>query len=124
MGEVMRAYPVEGLLDPINDMVNGTPVVVLPTTTGAAVFSPQLDDATLVLERHAEGFTDTEMGSIWTGAGFAVAGPLEGTALEPLATRTTFWIALIVPGDRDLRVSTTINVVTIWLFLAELRGCP
>jgi hypothetical protein len=93
MGEVMRAYPVEGLLDPINDMVNGTPVVVLPTATGA---------------------------------GFAVAGPLEGTALEPLATRTTFWFALIgaFPGDRDLRVSTTINVVTIWPFLAELRGCP
>jgi hypothetical protein len=95
VGEMMRAYLVEGLIDPINDLVSGTPVVVLPTTTGAAVFSPQVDDATLVLERHAEGFTDTETGSIWTGAGLTVAGPLEGTALEPLAARTTFWFALI-----------------------------
>ncbi|MEA2002108.1 MAG: DUF3179 domain-containing protein, partial [Actinomycetota bacterium] len=56
VGEEMRAYPVEGLVDPINDTIDDAPVVVFPTSSGAAVFSPRADDTILVFERLGEAF--------------------------------------------------------------------
>ena len=95
VGEAMRAYAVEDLTDPINDVISGVPIAVLPATTGATVFSTLVDDLTLTLESSGDGFTDTETGTFWTGAGVAIAGPLEGTVLDRLPARTTFWFALV-----------------------------
>ena len=38
INEVARAYPVENLIDPINDEVGGNEIVVFPTEGGATVF--------------------------------------------------------------------------------------
>jgi hypothetical protein len=39
------------------------------------------------------GFVDRETGSTWDVTGTAVAGPLQGEALQPVPAVTTFWFA-------------------------------
>jgi len=95
VGDVMRAYLVEGLVDPINDSIDGTPVAVFPTTSGVVVFSPTIEDTILEFQRNGGDIVDTATGSIWSVAGVATSGPMEGTALAAMSTRTTFWFAMV-----------------------------
>ena len=57
------------------------------------VFEPVADGRRLSFERTDDGFVDDETGRRWSILGEAVAGPLEGTALEPVAHLDTFWFA-------------------------------
>ncbi|MEE9298337.1 MAG: DUF3179 domain-containing protein [Acidimicrobiia bacterium] len=91
---VARAYPVEVLTDPVNDEVGGGAIVVFPTEGGAAVFSAIVNGAKLNFRRTDAGFVD-ETGSVWTPAGVAVSGVRQGTSLEPVPSRTTFWFAFV-----------------------------
>ena len=91
---VARAYPVEALADPVNDEVGGGPIVVFPTEGGAAVFSAIVNGEKLDFRRTDAGFVD-ETGSVWTPAGVAVSGVHQGTMLEPVPSRTTFWFAFV-----------------------------
>ena len=95
LGGDTRAYPVDGLSEPINDEVGGTPVVLLPTDGGAAVFDATIDGDVLQFEQTAGQLLDTATGSVWTATGIAVSGPLAGAALEPVPSRTTFWFAFV-----------------------------
>ncbi len=92
---VVRAYPVDGLIDPINDDVAGNPIVVFPTEGGAAVYQAIVNDETSVFELRDGDLIDAATGSVWTASGVAVSGPLEGVALAPVSSRTTFWFAFV-----------------------------
>lgn len=95
VGDSVRAYPIERMDGPINDVVAGLPVLVLPVDEGAAVLNPVVDGATLVFEQLGETVVDQATGSTWTADGVAVAGELAGTRLEAFPSRTTFWFAFV-----------------------------
>ncbi len=92
---VVRAYPVDDLIEPINDDVAGNPIVVFPTEGGAAVYQAIVNDETSVFELRDGDLIDAATGSVWTASGVAVSGPLEGVALAPVSSRTTFWFAFV-----------------------------
>ena len=92
---VVRAYPVDGLVDPLNDDVAGSPIVVFPTDGGAAVFQATVNDQTSVFEVRDGDLIDTATGSVWTTGGMAVSGTQEGSVLVPVPSRTTFWFAFV-----------------------------
>nr|NIP83213.1 DUF3179 domain-containing protein [Gemmatimonadota bacterium]NIQ59298.1 DUF3179 domain-containing protein [Gemmatimonadota bacterium]NIU79482.1 DUF3179 domain-containing protein [Gammaproteobacteria bacterium]NIX48125.1 DUF3179 domain-containing protein [Gemmatimonadota bacterium] len=56
-------------------------------------FRRVLDGAVLRFEAGADGFTDTDTGSVWDVTGRAVAGPLEGRRLEPVVHGNYLWFA-------------------------------
>ena len=95
INEVARAYPVENLIDPINDEVGGNEIVVFPTEGGATVFGAIVDDETLRFELRNGDFVDVETGSVWTSSGVAVSGARQGATLTPFPSRTTFWFAFV-----------------------------
>lgn len=95
INEVARAYPVENLVDPINDEVGGNEIVVFPTEGGATVFGAIVDGETLRFELRNGDFVDVETGSVWTSAGVAVSGARQGATLTPFPSRTTFWFAFV-----------------------------
>lgn len=92
---VVRAYPVDGLIGPINDEVAGNPIVVFPTEGGASVFQAIVNDEASVFEVRDGDLVDTATGSVWTANGVAVSGPLAGLVLVPVPSRTTFWFAFV-----------------------------
>jgi hypothetical protein len=108
-------YPFPRLAEeaPINDEVDGEPVVVLfdPEVSSAldtSVISEGRDvGAAAVFERRVEGrtldfrpgpqtgaFRDSQTGSTWSMGGEATAGPLAGTQLEQVPHDDQFWFAL------------------------------
>jgi hypothetical protein len=95
INEVARAYPVENLIDPINDQVGGNQIVVFPTEGGATVFGAILDDETLRFELRDGDFVDVDTGSVWTSSGVAVSGTRQGATLTAFPSRTTFWFAFV-----------------------------
>jgi len=95
INEVARAYPVENLIDPINDEVGGNEIVVFPTEGGATVFGAVVDGETLRFELRNGDFVDVETGSVWTSSGVAVSGARQGATLTPFPSRTTFWFAFV-----------------------------
>ena len=95
INEVARAYPVESLIDPINDEVGGNQIVVFPTEGGATVFGAVVDGDTLRFELRNGDFVDVETGSVWTSSGVAVSGTRQGATLTPFPSRTTFWFAFV-----------------------------
>lgn len=92
---VTHAYPVEGVEEPFNDIVSGNPVVVFPSAGGGSVYSAVVDGDVIEFELGEQGFVDRLTGSVWSADGRAVSGPLEGTSLEPIPSRTTFWFAMV-----------------------------
>lgn len=95
INEVARAYPVENVIDPINDEVGGNQIVVFPTEGGATVFGAVVDGETLRFELRNGDFVDVETGSVWTSSGVAVSGTRQGATLTPFPSRTTFWFAFV-----------------------------
>jgi hypothetical protein len=61
----------------------------------SAVFDRRLDGRTLTFERREKQFRDLETGSVWNLAGQAMAGPLEGERLSPIAHGNHFWFAWV-----------------------------
>lgn len=95
------AYPFGALDDGtpvtvINDVVGGTPVVVLwrSEVQGAMAYRPVVDGQTLTFEDREGAIVDTSTESTWTVAGRAVSGPLQGAHLQKVAeTYVAFWFA-------------------------------
>lgn len=61
----------------------------------AVAFFPELDGRLLTFEFGEEGFVDQQTGSTWSMSGEATTGPLKGSRLTPLPTRSTYWFSLI-----------------------------
>jgi hypothetical protein len=115
------AYPFTSLAEQrvVHDSVGGVPIVVfhqpgavsaldrgyIPASrdVGAAVaFRPEAQGQKLTFSAAEEGFVDSETGSTWNILGQAVAGPLEGSRLEPVEHGNHFWFAWAAfkPGTR------------------------
>ncbi len=115
LGDVDKAYPYRVLADKrvVYDTVAGQQLVVLygPGTASAldagwiaaardagatGVFIPRADGRMLTLSAGGDQFRDKETGSTWNVLGWAVAGPLAGTQLEPVIHGDYFafaWLA-------------------------------
>ena len=112
-GERPLAFPFTTLAEirVAHETVEGRPIVVLWTPgTASALDAPRVADGrevgasgvfdrrvggrTLTFEPAGEGgFRDRETGSRWNLLGKAVAGPLRGAALDPVAHGDHFWFA-------------------------------
>ena len=92
---VVRAYAVDGLDGPINDVVGDVAIVVFPSEGGATVFSAMLDGELQRFVGGDVGLLDVATESTWTQDGAAIAGAHEGAQLEPVPSRTTFWFAFV-----------------------------
>ena len=101
VGSAVKAYPLRLIGDAaVNDRVGGTPIVIFSRGLAGAVFLSTVSGKQLAF-RYDDGlFIDAETGSTWDAFGRAVAGSLEGTALEPVPTRRAFWfsVAGAIPG--------------------------
>ncbi len=103
VGDSRRAYPLKALGDAaLNDTLGGKRVVILSRKEGpsGAAYVPEIEGRELTFEIRNGDLVDRETGSLWDLAGLALTGPLAGSRLEPLPTRTTFWFALVAsfPG--------------------------
>ena len=103
-----------------NDWLANRPIVLFTSASGpagAAYFAdlqldPQLeedladelDDGVLTFEAGGGVWRDDQTGSIWDLAGRAIEGPLAGSQLEPIPSRSTFWYAFVAAfPDAELR---------------------
>ena len=57
------------------------------------VFDPDLGGQRLAFRAEADGFVDSETGSVWNIQGKAIEGPLAGSALTPIVHAVHFWFA-------------------------------
>lgn len=79
-----------------HDRARGSDVVVFweARAAGAMAYRPQAGGQTLTLGVEGGEIRDSETGSVWRLDGLAVAGPLAGERLEPVADAfTAFWFA-------------------------------
>ena len=86
----------------INDEVGGQPVVVVTRPSGPSglAYFSELDDRVLKFKLLDGALVDEGTGSLWDDAGRAVAGPLAGSELTAVPSRTSFWFSLAgaLPG--------------------------
>ena len=98
-----KAYALTGVREQaINDIVGDQEIVVivrLEGPTGAAYWRT-LGDRTLRFTLTDRVMKDMETGSLWDDSGRAISGPLAGSQLEPVPSRTSFWFSLVgsLPG--------------------------
>lgn len=93
-----RAYPLRTLGDAVvNDELGGVPLLVISRAEGptGTVFDRRVDGDPLTFEVRDGAVVDEETGSTWTVDGLASDGPLEGTQLEALPSRFSFWFAFV-----------------------------
>ncbi len=97
MRDVTLAAGVDALA--LNDTLASRPIVVLwdtPSQTAIA-YDRRANGETLTFRasaEHAGQYEDEETGSRWSQSGVALAGPLTGVALTPIArSYTAFWFA-------------------------------
>jgi hypothetical protein len=114
-GGETAAYPFSRLVKAhvVNDVVGGTPVVVLHhggtlsaldasvisasrDVGAAAVFERTLDGQVLTFTWRGDRFVDDQTGSTWDILGRATGGPLAGHHLQPLVSGNHFWFAWVV----------------------------
>ncbi len=78
----------------INNAVGPQPVVVylLPDQLSFHVWSRRVADKTLTFMAAPDGtLSDRETGTVWSGQGLAVSGPLTGQRLTPVRAYQEFW---------------------------------
>jgi hypothetical protein len=95
IGGTLRAYQLDDLAAPINDTVADTPIVVLPTEGGGAVFSPVVNGEVLTFDQRGLEVVDTTTDTTWAPSGVAIEGELAGFTLDPIPSRTSFWFSLV-----------------------------
>jgi len=98
VGETHRAYLLSGRPNEvINDEIEDTKIALFireDGPTGSAYFSTS-DETILTFAIDSGAITDNETGSRWNFSGLATSGPLEGTKLEAVPSRTSFWFSLV-----------------------------
>jgi len=110
VGDAAVAYPFSVLNETpvVNDLVEGTPVVVVFDVEGAsgAVYGRQVGDQTLTFAAGNNPFEliDEETGSVWDGlSGEAISGALAGESLLRQKSTTVFWF-----GWKDFHPQTLV----------------
>ena len=96
------AWPIERVGDGVlNDFIGeneDVAVVIFSSSIGptaAAYFPVTADGQSLTFVFEAGDFIDEQTGSTWSLSGTATDGPLAGTTLKALPTRSSFWFSLI-----------------------------
>ncbi len=95
---IQRAYALAPIGDGvINDRIGDTPVVIFSQVDGSSgvAYIPVVEGKLLTYTFREGEIPDQQTDRTWNMAGMAVAGELAGSELEPLATRSTYWFALI-----------------------------
>jgi hypothetical protein len=98
VGGDARAYPVTEVgRAAIMDTINDQQIVVFVDAVGptGAAYVPLAEGKALTFEIRNATFIDRETGSEWDLAGRAINGPLVGSQLTPLPSRTAFWFSII-----------------------------
>lgn len=83
---------------PINDEVDGTPLVVLADPEhgdAIGVFVRRTEQQVLTFEVDGSQLRDRETGSLWSYDGVALEGELEGAALPHVRWLSLFWFAWV-----------------------------
>ena len=77
----------------VSDLVGGKSVLVIGTAKGpaAAAYYSSVDGRPLTFRLGEDSIEDLETGSVWDFSGLALSGPLKGTRLAPVPSRTGFW---------------------------------
>ena len=97
LGDAHKAYSLMGSSDwLLNDRVGGEGIVVLFGADGAfgQAFYRTVDAEKLSFDLVDGAVRDSQTGSTWSMTGRAVSGPMEGTQLEAVPSRTGFWFSL------------------------------
>ena len=87
-----------------NDVVGGSDVVVIGRdedgAAAAVAYFSEVDGRVLTWSLEGGVLTDVETGSEWSDAGIAVSGPLAGSSLWAVPSRTSMWFSLVgaLPG--------------------------
>jgi hypothetical protein len=108
LGDARRAYSLSQLGDAVvEDALSGRTIVVFSSADGpsGAAYFPEAGGQALTFQARDGQFIDQETGSVWNLAGAATEGPLEGTTLDPVPARQTFWFALVATFP-DIEVYT------------------
>lgn len=95
---IARAYPLRTLGDAaVNDEVAGTPVVVFSSAEGptGSVYDRRVDGDELTFVVADGRYRDEQTGTTWDLDGRALDGPLTGTRLDPVPSRSAFWFAFV-----------------------------
>lgn len=97
VGDVPRAFPLEDgpAVVHVGDAADEPVVVLIDAEGTAGAFSPIIGDRALTFSVIDGAITDEQTSSTWDVAGRATAGPLAGTELEAMGSRTTFWFAYV-----------------------------
>ena len=93
-----KGYPLSGDSDwVLNDTVGGEGIVVVRRSVGptASAFRSTLDGRELTFQLSDGVLEDVETLSRWNGAGLAVSGPMKGSRLDQVPSRTSFWFSLV-----------------------------
>ena len=103
VGGTSKAYALSSPSDwLVNDLVGGENVVVMGTAEGpgAAAYYRYADGRPLTFRLGEDSIEDLETGSVWDFSGLALSGPLKGTRLAPVPSRTGYWFSLAgaLPG--------------------------
>lgn len=101
IGQTRKAYPFFNVTEPtaINDLVAGTPILVLvePTSQTAIPYERQVDGRVLTFVPETDGASfrvrDEETGTVWNLKGQAISGLLEGKALAQIPAYNAYWFA-------------------------------
>ncbi len=66
----------------------------------AAAYYREVDGRSLSFKLSDDAVEDEETGSVWDDSGKALSGPLAGTQLGAVPSRTSFWFSLVgaLPG--------------------------
>ena len=97
IGEAHKAYSLMGTADwLLNDQVSGESIVVIFRANGpfGQAFYRTVDGHELSFGLMDGAVQDSETASTWSDIGRAVSGPMEGTQLEAVPSRTGFWFSL------------------------------
>jgi hypothetical protein len=103
VGETSKAYALSSASDwVVSDLVGGEAVVVMGTAEGpaAAAYYRSVGGRPLTFRLGEDSIEDVETGSVWDFSGVALSGPLKGTRLGPVPSRTGYWFSLAgaLPG--------------------------
>lgn len=95
VNSAIKAYPLFSIGEAaVNDEVGDQHVVVFSRRFTGSAFLAKVSGMQLTFQLEDDVFVDQETGSTWNEAGRAVAGPLEGSRLEPLPSRRGYWFSI------------------------------
>ena len=98
VGDSHKAYLLTGRPnEAINDEVAGEKVVVIVREDGpsGSAYFRSTAGRSLTFRLDGVSIVDQETGSTWNFGGHAISGPLSGTQLEAVPSRTSYWFSLV-----------------------------